>query len=146
MLPERCCLSKDVGWFDPAGQWTGLCAIARIEYERRRRGKPGEGDQVQVERRYFVTSLSRASIVLRCARLHWGIENSQHWRLDVFYREDDSRVRVGHAATNLAILRRLSLSIVKRDALEKVGVQTRRRMAGWDDGYRERLLATARVL
>jgi predicted transposase YbfD/YdcC len=140
-------LSKDVGWFDPEGQWAGLRAIAQIEYERRRRGEqPGQSDEIRVERRYFVTSLSRASQVLGCARSHWGIENSQHWRLDVLYREDDSRVRAGNGATNLAMLRRMSLSIVQRDTSEKVGVQTRRRMAGWDDGYRERLLATARVL
>ena len=44
------------------------------------------------------------------------------------------------------MMRRMSLSIVKRDTSEKVGVQTRRRMAGWDDTYRERLLATANIL
>lgn len=136
-IEKRVCrLTRDVGWFDPEGVWAGCKAVAQIVYERRK------GDVVKRECRYFVTSLDDPLVVLRCVRAHWGIENAQHWRLDVFYREDDSRVRRGNAATNLAILRRLSLSIVKRDKTESVGVQTRRRMAGWDNEYRERLLAT----
>jgi predicted transposase YbfD/YdcC len=136
-IEKRVCrLTRDVGWFDPEGVWAGCKAVAQIVYERRK------GDVVKRECRYFVTSLDDPLVVLRCVRAHWGIENSQHWRLDVFYREDDSRVRRGNAATNLAILRRLSLSIAKRDKSESVGVQTRRRMAGWDNEYRERLLAT----
>jgi predicted transposase YbfD/YdcC len=135
-----CRLTHDVGWFDPEQAWPGLRSMAQIIYERRR------GSEVVRYTRYFVTSLSRARAVLGCSRGHWGIENSQHWRLDVFYREDDSRVRVGNAATNLAIMRRLSLSILQRDKHDTTGVQTRRKSAGWDDAYRERLLSTAKIL
>lgn len=130
-----CRLTTDVGWFDPNGVWSGCKAIAQIVYERRK------GSEIRRQVRYFVTSLNSAAQVLRCVRAHWGIENCQHWRLDVYYREDDSRVRIKNAPTNLGILRRLSLSLAKRDKSENVGVQTRRRMAGWDDAYRERLLA-----
>jgi len=42
-------------------------------------------------------------------RLHWGIENGLHWTLDVTFKEDDCRVRTGHAPQNLAILRRIAL-------------------------------------
>jgi hypothetical protein len=41
------------------------------------------------------------------------IENSCHWALDVVFGEDLSRVRVGNAAENLAILRRLALNLLK---------------------------------
>ena len=86
--------------------------------------------------RYFLSSVAgKAKDFLRIVREHWGIENSQHWRLDVFFREDDSRVRKGQVATNLATLRRLALSIIKRETTEKVCVQTKRQMAGWDNSY-----------
>ena len=83
---RRCYLTKDVGWFDSGNHWSGLAAVAQIKWERRR------GTEVHVMRRYFLTSLTDPKQVLRCARMHWGIENSQHWWLNVFYREDDSRV------------------------------------------------------
>jgi len=60
--------------------------------------------------------------------------------LDVFFGEDTCRVRQGEAATNLATLRRLALSLLKREKAEKVGVQTKRQMAGWDCAYLEKLL------
>ena len=80
---------------------------------------------------------------MRATRAHWGIENSQHWRLDVFFREDDCRVRTGQAAQNLATLRRLALGLLKRETGQKVGVQTKRQMAGWNTDYLETLLATS---
>lgn len=137
---RRCRLVGDVGWFDPHGQWSGLAGVAQVVYERRR------GESVKKRYRYVLTSLTNASTVLGCLRGHWGIENSQHWRLDVFYREDDSRVRVGNGAQNLAMLRRMSLSVLKRDKDAPAGIQTRRKKAGWDAAYRERLLAIAHIL
>ena len=96
--------------------------------------------------RYFVSSASgSASRFLRATRRHWGIENSLHWRLDVFFGEDACRVRQGEAATNLATLRRLALSLLKRETSEKVGVQTKRQMAGWDCAYLEKLLAAGQA-
>src|SRR5262249_37068693 len=67
-------------------------------------------------------------------RGHWGIENGLHWVLDVVFREDDSRVREGHAGANLAMLRRVAVSLLKR-APGKRTTPTKRLKAGWDDGY-----------
>jgi hypothetical protein len=82
---------------------------------------------------------------LRATRRHWGIENSLQWRLDAFFGEDACRVRQGEAATNLATLRRLALRLLKRETSEKVGVQTKRQMAGWDCAYLEKLLAAGQA-
>ena len=46
-------------------------------------------------------------------RGHWGIENHLHWQLDVSFREDDCRVRTGHAAANLSVIRRFALGLLK---------------------------------
>lgn len=44
-------------------------------------------------------------------RSYWGIENRLHQRLDVIALEDKSRVRTLNAAWNLAMFRRLSISL-----------------------------------
>jgi predicted transposase YbfD/YdcC len=135
---ERECLTlTDVSLVDPSEKWAGLktvvCVTRRVYKEQA---------LLSEQTRYFLSSATgKACHFLGMIRHHWGIENSQHWRLDVYFREDDSRVRKGQAATNLATLRRLALSLVKRETTQKVGVQTKRQMAGWDNDYLEKLLA-----
>jgi hypothetical protein len=55
--------------------------------------------------------------------------------LDVVFQEDDSRVRIGNAAHNFAILRRLALSPLKQDRSVKVGVKAKRLRAALDGDY-----------
>ncbi|MFW6264441.1 MAG: hypothetical protein ACOC3E_02865 [Cyanobacteriota bacterium] len=43
------------------------------------------------------------------------IENRLHWVLDVTFNEDASRIRQGHASQNMALLCRLSVSLLKRE-------------------------------
>ena len=74
-------------------------------------------------------------------RGHWGIENGLHWCLDVSFREDESRTVSGHAAANLAMLRRVALSVLKRTGT-KGSIRTRRMRAGWDDEYLLKVLNT----
>lgn len=144
---ERECLTlTDVILVDPLEKWSGLKTVICVT----RRVYKGQA-LLSEQTRYFLSSATgKACHFLRMIRHHWGIENSQHaqmtpsfrnWRLDVFFREDDSRVRKGQAATNLATLRRLALSLIKHETTEKVGVQTKRQIAGWDNDYLEKLLA-----
>ena len=134
---RRCWTVLDTGFVDPWDRWPKLSTLVCVQ-RRCFRGLKLVSEQV----RYFVSSATgSASRFLRATRRHWGIENSLHWRLDVFFGEDACRVRQGEAATNLATLRRLALSLLKREKSEKVGVQTKRQMAGWDSTYLERVLA-----
>jgi hypothetical protein len=73
-------------------------------------------------------------------RGHWGIENGLHWSLDVVFGEDQARMRLGNAAENFSILRRLALNLFRQDHSVKAGVKTRRLLAATDDAYRQKLL------
>lgn len=63
-------------------------------------------------------------------RSHWGMENSMHWVLDLVFREDESRVRQGYAEENLAVLRYISLNLLRQEHSSRVGIPTKRRI-GW---------------
>jgi len=110
--------------------WTNCQSIGMVVSERQK------GKETQAEIRLYITSLAcDAKQFAQAVRRHWGIENSVHWVLDVAFREDDCRVRMGHAAENFSILRRLALNLIKRETTLKRGIQTKRMRAGWDNDY-----------
>jgi len=54
--------------------------------------------------------------------------------LDVVFREDRSRIRAENAGANLALIRRVAVSLLRRAPGKGSGV-TKRLKAGWDDSY-----------
>ena len=124
-----------VKYLNPQGQWPGLQSMGMVEAERVSKG------EVSRERRYYLSSRSgEAKEFARAVRSHWGIENSLHWVLDVDFREDDSRIRQGYAAENMAILRRLALNLIKREPSFRRSVKGRRLAASWSAEYLLRVL------
>ena len=124
-----------IGALNIGGKWKGLSSIAMVESRRVCDGV--ESSAV----RFYISSLSgRARHILSASRMHWGVENSLHWVLDVAFGEDDSRVRVGNAAENLSVLRRMALNMLKSESSAKVGVAAKRKKAGWDTDYLIRVL------
>jgi predicted transposase YbfD/YdcC len=140
---RRAWVTDEVRWLgdELLARWPGLSAVAAVECER---AVPGGGGRSSVERRYFVTSRpgTDAAAVLAAVRGHWAVENKLHWQLDVSFREDESRVRVGHGAENLSRLRRIALNLLQRDRSVKIGVSGKRLKAACDEHYLLRLLTT----
>ncbi len=66
-------------------------------------------------------------------RGYWGIENSQHYILDVTFAEDSSRIRSGTAPLISSSIRRMALNILQRDKTVKDSIRGKRLRAGWDE-------------
>ncbi len=99
------------------------------------------GETETVKKRYYISSLAMdAAEFARAVRSHWSIENSLHWTLDMSFREDESRMRSGNSAQNFAMMRRMALSLVKRDTASKKSLRRRRKMCLLNEPYLERIL------
>ena len=119
-----------------AAPWAGLQTVAMVRRQRQVAGT------TSVEVSYYLSSLAvDVEKFARAVRGHWAVENSLHWCLDVQLGEDQSRARTGHAAENLATLRRLALNLLKRDQTKKRGLKGKQLNAGWNQDYLLRLLA-----
>ncbi len=117
-------------------QWPDLKSFAVIEAERCINGK------TSLERRFYISSLPADALRLaRAVRAHWAVENSLHWCMDVAFADDQMRARTGHAAHNLAVLKHITLNLIRLDPVKrKGGIKARRLIAATSDLYRAQLL------
>jgi predicted transposase YbfD/YdcC len=115
--------------------WPDLQTIVRLSRERRL------SDRVESDVAYYISSLTTdASLILTATRDHWSIENNLHWVLDVTFREDDSRIRIGNSPQNMTVLRHLALNILKQDP-SKDSLRQKRYKAALDHSYLTTLLS-----
>lgn len=140
-IETRCCIaSAHLDWLEQKAQWAGLQSIAMIEETREVDGK------TSVERRFFISSLpADAKSIALAVRAHWQIENALHWTLDVVFNEDQSRVRKDHAAENMAMLRHMTLNMIRnaKHQFKSTSLKALRKRAGWDDASLQRILQNA---
>jgi predicted transposase YbfD/YdcC len=117
-----------------AQDWADLTTIGMCYSVRTIHGVSSE------EVRYFVGSKkASAKVYGKALRNHWGIENSLHWQLDVTFDEDHNRVSKRNAAENLALLRRLTLSLLQAHPT-KLSVAKKRFAAALDPDFLEEIL------
>lgn len=97
--------------------WPGIGQVYRLERQffwiRR-----GEVYKTSNDIEYGITSLSRkqapAIRILKVRRSHWSIETGLHYRRDVTFREDATRMTIGAAGSILSIVNNLVLGLLKR--------------------------------
>jgi predicted transposase YbfD/YdcC len=122
--------TSEIEWLENRNNWKNLHTICMVESERH------VGNEISKERRFYISSLaSNAKKIGNAVRKHWGVENSLHWSLDVTFNEDQCRIRKGHAAENLAVVRHIALNLLKQEKTAKVGLKIKRSKAGWDKAY-----------
>jgi predicted transposase YbfD/YdcC len=127
--------SEEIEWSPALKRFPGARSIGMVKATRT------IGEKVTTQCRYYISSLAQdAETFANAVRAHWSVENALHWTLDMTFREDDSRMRTGHSAENFAMMRRIALSIVKRDAKSNRSLKRRRKICGYDTDYLERLL------
>ena len=117
-----------------AHEWANLSTIGMCYSERTVGGK------TSTETRYFIASKkASAKCFGKALRNHWSIENRLHWQLDVTFDEDRNRVQRRNAAENLALLRRLTLSLLQAHP-EKLSIAKKRFAAALDTDFHEEIL------
>ena len=136
---RRCFAFDQLDCLAKPEQWPDLKSFAVIESERCIQGK------TTLERRFYLSSLpADATRLLPAIRAHWSVENRLHWCMDVAFADDQMRARSGHTAHNLAILKHITLNLIRLDPIKrKGGIKARRFIAATSDTYREQLLGLA---
>lgn len=131
---RRYWITDQISELQSTAPWKNLSLIGLVESERT------VGGQTTTERRFFISSLEKdVTLFAKAVRQHWGIENSVHWVLDIGFREDESRIRTGHAPENMAVLRHIALNVLRNDDTH-LGIKNKRLKAGWDTNYLTHLL------
>jgi len=123
-------------WVPQRSEWTGLRSFSCVESVR------VTDEHTSTDRRYYISDLDGrdAPTMLGYVRGHWGIENKLHWSLDVTFREDTLRNRMGHSAENFSRMRRIALNVLRRDKTCRNGIKAKRLKACLREEYLLRLL------
>ena len=137
-------VSHVVDWYAAQRSYPGAPRFPKFTTIAMVESRIERGDKIETERRSYISSrLLSAAAFAEAARGHWAIENKLHWNLDVTFGEDQSRLRTGHGATNMAVVRHFALNLVRQVA-DKRSIKRRRKRAAWDPKYLLEILGPLR--
>ena len=128
-------VSHVADWYAAQRSYPGAPRIPKITTIAIIESHIERGNKTETERRSYISSRAlSAAAFADAARSHWAIENNLHWTLDVTFNEDQSRLRTGHGAKNMAVVRHFALNLVRQIA-DKRSIKRRRKRASWDPQY-----------
>jgi predicted transposase YbfD/YdcC len=117
--------------------WPSVTTVGMCHYERT------VADKVTSGVHYFIGSRRMsARKYAQVLRNHWRIENNLHWQLDISFGEDQSRVQDRRGAENLTLLRKMALSLLKRNTTKK-SIARKRKASALDTDFLEEILRGA---
>lgn len=120
-------ITDDLRTLPNVARWAGLRRIGMVE----RTGV--SGGKESIERRYFINSMvPDAARFAHAVREHWGAENRLHWRLDVIFGDDASRLRKGKVPAILTSVRHLSMNLFNQER-STISLAKKRRKTAWND-------------
>jgi predicted transposase YbfD/YdcC len=131
---------REVDWLSGGRRFPGELRLPDVASVIRVRARIQRGQTTHTETRYYISSATLDAVRAgQAIRGHWGIENRLHWVLDVTFNEDQSRLRKGFGARNMAVVRHFALNLV-RSATDKRSIKLRRKAAAWKTHYLGHLL------
>lgn len=135
-------ISREADWLDGDRRFPGELRLPGATTIVKVRSRTELKDRCRTDTRYYISSAPLAAeAAAQAVRGHWGIENRLHWVLDVVFGDDQSRLRTGHGAKNMAVVRHFAINLV-RAVTDKKSLKLRRKVAGWDVGYLASILGT----
>lgn len=98
-----------IDWLNGREAWAGLNAVGVVVKTAKKKGT----DDVIIEKRYYICSVTDVDDFERAARGHWGVENGLHWHLDFTFKDDKNTTKKGNGAEGLQIIKKIALSLLK---------------------------------
>jgi len=135
-IEERCVtVSCEADWLAGTRRFPGELRLPEAKTIIRVENRTELKDRCRHDTRYFISSARLgAKQAAAAVRGHWMIENALHWTLDVVFNDDQSRLRKGHGAHNMAVVRHFAINPV-RALSDKRSIKRRRKVAGWNLNY-----------
>lgn len=128
-------VAHEVDWLDGERRFPGEVRLPDVATIVRVAARAELNDRCRFDTRYYVSSATlSAPRAAEAVRGHWAIENSLHWVLDVTFGDDQARLRTGHGAKNMAVVRHFAINLA-RAVNDKRSIKLRRKRAGWNTEY-----------
>jgi predicted transposase YbfD/YdcC len=128
-------VSRETDWLGGDRRFPGELRLPGATTIIKVRSRTELNDRCRTDTRYYISSATLfAQAAAEAVRGHWGIENRLHWVLDVVFGDDQARLRTGHGAKNMAVVRHFAINLV-RAVSDKKSIKLRRKAAAWDVRY-----------
>ena len=133
-------VSRETDWLEGDRRFPGELRLPGAATIIRVSSRTELKDRCRYDTRYYISSAALTpQAAAEAVRGHWAIENGLHWVLDVTFNEDQSRLRKGHGATNMAVVRHFAFNLI-RAMSDRRSLKLRRKLAGWHTDYLEAIL------